>query len=112
MNYRDYKDARDASWRILIDCKVTELPVKISGVCRALGVSVRRYTPAEQDNHDGMSTVIGGAPTTAGQSRISFGKSRPSLDSYHKRMYRGMPRRTFEGGTRSIVFGTARSTQG
>lgn len=47
MNYRDYKDARDASWRILIDCKVTELPVKISGVCRALGVSVRRYTPAE-----------------------------------------------------------------
>ena len=63
MNYRDYKDARDASWRILIDCKVTELPVKISGVCRALGVSVRRYTPAEHDNNDGMSTVIGGAPT-------------------------------------------------
>ena len=63
VNYQDYKDARDASWRILIDCKVTELPVKISGVCRALGVSVRRYTPAERDNNDGMSTVIGGAPT-------------------------------------------------
>ena len=61
MNYRDYKVARDASWRILIDCKVTELPVRISGVCRALGVSVRRYTPAERDNNDGMSTVIGGA---------------------------------------------------
>ena len=30
----------------------------------------------------------------------------------HKRMYRGMPRRTFEGGTRLIVFCTARSTQG
>lgn len=63
VNYQDYKDVRDASWRILIDCKVTELPVKISGVCRALGVSVRRYTPAERDNNDGMSTVIGGAPT-------------------------------------------------
>lgn len=63
MNYQDYKDARDASWRILIDCKVTELPVRISGVCRALGVSVRRYTPAERDSNDGMSTVIGGAPT-------------------------------------------------
>lgn len=63
MNYQDYKDARDASWRILIDCKVTELPVRISGVCRSLGVSVRRYTPAERDNNDGMSTVIGGAPT-------------------------------------------------
>lgn len=63
MNYQDYKDARDASWRILIDCKVTELPVRISGVCRALGVSVRRYTPAERDNNDGMSTVVGGAPT-------------------------------------------------
>ena len=57
MNYQDYKDARDASWRILIDCKVTELPVRISGV------SVRRYTPAERDNNDGMSTVVGGAPT-------------------------------------------------
>lgn len=34
MNYQDYKDARDASWRILIDCEVTELPVRISGVCR------------------------------------------------------------------------------
>ena len=63
MNYQDYKDARDASWHILIDCKVTELPVRISGVCRALGVSVRRYTPAERDSNDGMSTVIGGAPT-------------------------------------------------
>ena len=63
MNYRDYKDARDASWRILIDCKVTELPVRISGVCRALGVSVRRYTPAERDNNDGMSSIIGGTPT-------------------------------------------------
>ena len=63
MNYQDYKNARDASWRILIDCKVTELPVRISGVCRALGVSVRRYTPAERDSNDGMSTVIGGAPT-------------------------------------------------
>lgn len=48
MNYQDYKDARDASWRILIDCEVTELPVKISGVCRSLGVSVRRYMPAER----------------------------------------------------------------
>lgn len=63
MNYQDYKDARDASWRILIDCEVTELPVRISGVCRALGVSVRRYTPAERDSNDGMSTIIGGAPT-------------------------------------------------
>ena len=63
MNYQDYKDARDASWRILIDCEVTELPVRIGGVCRALGVSVRRYTPAERDSNDGMSTIIGGAPT-------------------------------------------------
>ena len=73
MNYQDYKDARDASWRILIDCEVTELPVRIGGVCRALGVSVRRYTPAERDSNDGMSTIIGGAPTimvsTAWRSR-------------------------------------------
>lgn len=32
-------------------------------MCRALGVSVRRYTPSARDSNDGMSTVIGGAPT-------------------------------------------------
>ena len=58
MNYQDYKDARDASRRILIDCEATELPVRIIGVCRVLGVSVRRYTPAERGSNDGMSTEL------------------------------------------------------
>lgn len=58
MNYQDYKDARDASWRILIDCEATELPVRIIGVCRVLGVSVRRYTPAERGSNDSMSTEL------------------------------------------------------
>lgn len=43
MNYQDYKDARDASWRILIDCEVTELPVRISGACRVLGMSTELH---------------------------------------------------------------------
>ena len=36
---------------------------RVLRLCKALGVSVRRYTPAERDSNDGMSTVIGGAPT-------------------------------------------------
>lgn len=54
MDYRDYKNSRDTAWRILLDCKVEELPVRTSAVCRALGVRMR-----EGDiPMDGYSTVI------------------------------------------------------
>ena len=38
-----------------------------------------------------FTPFAGGAPTTAGQSWMSFGKSRPSLDSYHKRCTTACP---------------------
>lgn len=66
MNYRDYKDARDASWRILIDCKVTELPVKISGVCRALGVP--DFPAHDWLNAAAVGIVSGWAATGLNQS--------------------------------------------
>lgn len=60
MNYQDYKNARDATWRLLIDCNVTSLPVKISGICKAIGIKVRLYTPT--DVNDGMSMIVDGEP--------------------------------------------------
>lgn len=48
MNYKDYQQARDAAWRILIDCKVRELPVSLSAICKHLGMRVFSYADAAQ----------------------------------------------------------------
>lgn len=43
MNYDDYKRARDLSWRVLLDTGTRELPVKVSRICVAYGVTLRSY---------------------------------------------------------------------
>lgn len=60
MNYRDYQNARDAAWRILIDCEVNKLPVSVTEICRMLGVTVKLYAPT--DGNDGRSFIAGGKP--------------------------------------------------
>lgn len=46
MNYKDYQNARDAAWKILLDCGVDRLPVDLNDICKRLGVRVRRYADA------------------------------------------------------------------
>jgi hypothetical protein len=36
-NYDTYKYARDMAWQFLIDNQVSELPVKLSAICRNKG---------------------------------------------------------------------------
>lgn len=60
MNYKDYQNARDAAWRLLIDAGVRELPVKVSALCRQMGIPVKLYRP--QDENDGMSFILDGRP--------------------------------------------------
>lgn len=60
MNYKDYQNSRDAAWRLLLDLKVRELPVRPGVICRALGIKVRYYTP--EDRNDGKCLLIGGVP--------------------------------------------------
>ena len=43
MNYDDYKRAKDLSWRVLLDTGTRELPVKVSRICGAYGVTLRSY---------------------------------------------------------------------
>ena len=43
MNYDDYKRARDLSWRVLLDTGTNALPVKVSRICGAYGVTLRSY---------------------------------------------------------------------
>ena len=60
MNYKDYQNSRDLSWKILLQERVSELPVKISRLCRQMGIEVYQYTP--NDDNDGYCTIIGGKP--------------------------------------------------
>lgn len=60
MNYKDYQNARDAAWRLLIDLDVHTLPVQITTVCKRLGVAVKLYKPT--DGNDGQSFILSGRP--------------------------------------------------
>lgn len=43
MSYNDYKYARDSAWKMLIDCCVSELPVRTSQICDHYGWILRSY---------------------------------------------------------------------
>lgn len=43
MDYSNYRKTRDFSWRLLIDNNITELPVKVSGICKNLRIPVISY---------------------------------------------------------------------
>ena len=43
MRYTDYQNARDAAWKILLDCNVERLPVDLNLICRSLGVHTTSY---------------------------------------------------------------------
>ena len=60
MNYKDYQNARDSAWRIVIDMKIDALPVSTSAICRKLGIVVKEGDlPGDSD---GQSTIINGTP--------------------------------------------------
>ncbi len=60
MNYKKYQNARDTAWKILLDLKVTELPVSTTAICRRLGVTVK--VGELSGDSDGQSTIILGKP--------------------------------------------------
>lgn len=44
--YKNYQQARDAAWRLLIDCKVSSLPVNLGAICQHLGIHAYTYRKA------------------------------------------------------------------
>lgn len=60
MDYRKYKVSRDLAWRVLLQEGVTELPVKITALCRQMGIRVSYFDPV--DDSDGYSTIWMGRP--------------------------------------------------
>ncbi len=47
MNYRDYQNARDLSWQILIRFGVREMPVRISDGIKKMGIVMASYSKSE-----------------------------------------------------------------
>lgn len=47
MNYKDYQNARDVAWRILLDCRIDRLPVDLNVICKKLGVRTVSYKAAK-----------------------------------------------------------------
>lgn len=55
MDYKKYQQSRDAAWRILIDLKISALPVSVTKICRELNIEVKLYEP--KDDNDGFSYI-------------------------------------------------------
>lgn len=60
MNYKDYQNARDAAWCLLLDNKVDRLPVSVTQICKRLGILVKLYMPT--DGNDGETFMANGKP--------------------------------------------------
>ena len=60
MNYKNYQKSRDAAWQILIDLKISSLPVKITALCRELGIDVK-LAKVDSDS-DGFTFIKSGSP--------------------------------------------------
>lgn len=59
MMYSDYKGARNLAWDILINENVSELPVRVSVLCRSMGIPVKYYNDG---NNSGEVRMINGSP--------------------------------------------------
>lgn len=60
MDYKKYKESRNLAWKILIDCKVGQLPVKVSEICRQLGIDVKLWDGPP--NVGGRAVMVGSKP--------------------------------------------------
>lgn len=47
MSYKDYQNARNASWKILLDCGIDRLPVDLNAIRERLGVRIASYKDAK-----------------------------------------------------------------
>lgn len=60
MNYKDYKNTRDLVWEILIRERITELPVRVSELCRNMGIPILLHE--FEDGNSGVSAMVNGNP--------------------------------------------------
>lgn len=75
MDYKKYQQSRNAAWQILIDMDVTTLPIRISQICKKMGIDVRMFLPEEKGN-DGKCIVVDGKPVILVNDQCSIQRQR------------------------------------
>lgn len=58
MDYKNYINSRNLAWEIILQEEIKELPVKISALCRQMGIKLKYYIP--MDNNGGKAELING----------------------------------------------------
>lgn len=60
--YTEYKSARDAAWRTLIECKIASLPLNLVDITKFYNISTISYSKSSDKTleGDGFSTKING----------------------------------------------------
>ena len=74
MNYKNYKNSRDMAWKILINERITALPVSVSGLSKGMGIELRYYDST--DGSDGFSTIVNGSPIISINRLAARGRKR------------------------------------
>lgn len=74
MEYEKYKASRDLSWQILLDMEICRFPVKISDICRKLGVGIKIYQ--SQNHNDGFTTSVKGKTVIFVNGKCNIGRQR------------------------------------
>ena len=60
MNYKNYQKSRNATWEMLLDLEIKELPVKITDLCRRIGIPVKFADLGAEE--DGYSAIVNDKP--------------------------------------------------
>lgn len=87
MNYKNYQNARDAAWKILIECGISALPVRPSEICRHYNWVLADYIAGERsielfglsklkEKTDGFCTVTANHVYIFYDSSLPIGRQR------------------------------------
>lgn len=74
MDYRDYQNARDWVWHLLIKHRINSLPVRVSEICKREGIKIKLCD--QGSSVDGRSAVIFGVPYIYYNDKCSIGRQR------------------------------------
>ncbi len=76
MNYQKYQNARNISWKLLLDLKINSLPVKITAILKALEIPIYKYgdsqTLIQNRRLDGLTQTSDGFTIAEGNRCFIF----------------------------------------
>ncbi len=85
MDYSQYQHSRDLAWKVLLEERVTELPVDVGKLCRQMGIPVKayrysrdllQYLQVDVDQIDGLATYVQGLPVIFYKDTGPLGRQR------------------------------------